>query len=189
MSFAPTPVELAWLLAECEIAISTIRRTVNAYPSDLIAKLALPTLEYSLSHLADDIRGWIEGLNDCPLTTEHYERLCRFVTQSRDSIIHPQASKIGLRLPVLRPTRTAPRSGIRSIVRILGLFVLQNTAFGFLDKFQTHPPWIGNLWVPQIASFVVTYALLLHHQASWIPTLCFIVAQALYVWIGSLAGL
>ncbi|KAI3336526.1 hypothetical protein HD806DRAFT_542423 [Xylariaceae sp. AK1471] len=193
MSLDPTHDELERLLAECETALSTVRKIINAYPSDLVAKVALPPLERSLRHLVNDIQGWIEGVNDRPLSAEHFDRLCRFVRQSRLSIIHPQAKKVGFKIhnlkPKPKPARRLHRPDLYSIPRVLALFVAQGLAFGVLDEFHTSPRWIGNFWVPPVASFAATYVMVLHFQASWVPTLCYLVAQGLCIWMGSVIDL
>ncbi|KAI0534664.1 hypothetical protein GGR58DRAFT_505090 [Xylaria digitata] len=68
MSSQPTDDELEWLLEKCETALWTVRQIINACPSDLIAKIALPPLESSLRHLANDARG-SSGNRDSPSFT------------------------------------------------------------------------------------------------------------------------
>ncbi|KAI0909836.1 hypothetical protein F4823DRAFT_592760 [Ustulina deusta] len=189
----PTEDELEGLLRECETALSTVRRTMNACPSDLVAKVALPPLESSLRHLAHDIQGWMGGGHDADrrplLSSEHFDRLCRFVRQSRLSIIDPQATKIGLRVPGPKPAGRTNGPSLYSILYIFALFFAQGLAVVALDRFQTSPAWVGNLWVPHLASLLATYVLVLHHQTSWVPTLCYIVAQGLCVRVTALLDL
>ncbi|KAI0118906.1 hypothetical protein GGR51DRAFT_570652 [Nemania sp. FL0031] len=190
MALEPTDGELEWFLGECEVALSIVRRIIAACPSDLVAKVALTPLDSSLRHLTDDVQGWLEGINERPLSAEHFDRLRRFVRQSRLSIIDPQARKIGLKVSKLKPAEQRNKNpSPYSIVHMFTLFVVQGFAFVVLDRFQTSPPWIGNRWVPQVASLVATYVLVLQHQTSWIPTLCYLVAQGLCVWMGDLLGL
>jgi hypothetical protein len=174
--------ELEWLLAECETALSTVRKTINAYPSDLIAKVALPALQSSLEHLVKDLQGRTEKR---PLSTEQFDRLCWFLRQSRVSIIHPQARKIGFKVPRLTHTTKGwpEHSDLGTALRVLILFLAQGLAFGLLDRFQTSPPWAGNHWVPHTASLLVTYFMVLHHLTSWTPTFCFVAAQGFCVWM------
>jgi hypothetical protein len=193
MSSIPTHDELETLLAECEAALSTVRKIINAYPNDLVAKVSLPPLERSLQGLKSDILGWIEGTSARPLSADHFSRLCRFVRQSRLSIIDPQAQKVGFRVRAhnSKPARRYPvhRPEIYAVLRVLTLFVAQGLAFGVLDELHTSPRWIGNVWVPRVASLVVTYGLVLHYQPSWTPTLCYIAAQGLCAWMESFVHL
>lgn len=98
----PTADELTQLLGQCEIALSTVRRTISACPSDIIARVSLPPLEASLVHLAQDIRGWLDLRLSGPNpdtnahhyvhhlpSIEHYHRLCDFVRHSNLSITYP----------------------------------------------------------------------------------------------------
>jgi hypothetical protein len=179
MSPEPTDDDLHWLLGECEIALSTVRRTIDACPSDLVAKVALPR------HLADDVQGWLEGVNDRPLGTAYFDRLSQFVRQSKLSIIDPQAQRIGLKISKLKPAERHNNLSPYSTVYIFILFVTQGLTFVVLDRLQTSPPWAGNPWMPHVANLVATYVLVLHHQASWIPTLCYLAAQGLCVRVGN----
>ncbi|KAJ8127003.1 hypothetical protein O1611_g6634 [Lasiodiplodia mahajangana] len=131
MILEPTDDELEWLFEECEAALSIVRRTIAACPSDLVAKVALPPLETSLRHLIDDVQGWLKGVNERPLSAEHFDRLRQFVKRSRLSIIDPQAGKIGLDVSKLKPAeqRNKNPSPYSSILYMFTLFVVQG--FGF----------------------------------------------------------
>ncbi|KAI1281381.1 hypothetical protein F5Y07DRAFT_354540 [Xylaria sp. FL0933] len=67
-----------------ETAISTVRRIINAYPRDLIAKLAISLLESTVRHIDGGCGGGHRLLR-----TEQFDRLCRKLTQSKLSIIMP----------------------------------------------------------------------------------------------------
>ncbi|KAI1426232.1 hypothetical protein F5Y12DRAFT_301405 [Xylaria sp. FL1777] len=193
----PTDDELAQLLDECETALSTVRRTIAACPRDLVAKVALPPLERSLRQLARDVQGWIEGAaaadddedNHGVPSTEHFDRLCQFVRQSKQTIIGPQAQKIGLRVVVVQSAGRISGLSFYNILYIFALFVAQGLAVAALDRLQTSPSWIGNVWAPHLASLLATYVLVFQHQTSWIPTLCYLVAQGLCLWVAALSGL
>ncbi|KAI1180094.1 hypothetical protein F4777DRAFT_574376 [Nemania sp. FL0916] len=188
MSSEPTKDELGWLLGECETALSTIRKIIKACPSDIVAKAALPALESSLRHLQNDLNRWLEIIDERPISSEHFDRLCHFVRQSTLSVIHPQAHKIGLSITKPKRSNKQSQPSVSDLFYALALFTTQGFALSVLDRFQTSPPWAGNLWVPHLASLVTTYVLVLHHHPSWALTLCCFLAHGLCVRVNLLLG-
>ncbi|KAI2637384.1 hypothetical protein GGS21DRAFT_511328 [Xylaria nigripes] len=176
---------LEWLLDQYRVTIATIYRTFHTCLRRLVAKFSLSPLGYSLHNIEKDINGWIKRIRDRKQSIEHSDRLCRFVAQSDTSTIHPQAEKIGHGVSKPGPTIRLRNPGFYNVLRVFMLFFTQGLAFCALDKFQTTSSWTGKFWVPHAASLVTTYILVLHHQPSWIPMLCYVAAQGLCVWMSS----
>jgi hypothetical protein len=121
----PSKTDLEDLLKECKSSLAIVRRTLAAYPTDRVAAAALPALEAELGFLVWDVRGWLDVLSEngqeedgrkdgnrggyrkgkrngkgnkwkrVP-SKEKFVTMARFVELSRESIILPQARKIGL---------------------------------------------------------------------------------------------